>query len=135
MNKFVVFYLCICLDLLTLYLEERAWYASLTVFYFYFSIEISLKSFLRYDSHRASLVPEADAEEVFQDIKRGAAPPRSRGRGLSVRHLTPFFDVTIYNGYGDDDNVCFHRDSKLVYLIFLIGFLYAISQSISTSIL
>ncbi|TFK50070.1 DnaJ-domain-containing protein [Heliocybe sulcata] len=57
-----------------------------------------------YDSHRASLAPEPDAETVFEDIKKGAAPPRARDRGLTVRHLAPFFDASIWSSYRDDDN-------------------------------
>ncbi|THH28232.1 hypothetical protein EUX98_g5945 [Antrodiella citrinella] len=55
-----------------------------------------------YDSHRASLVPEPDAETVFEDIKKGAAPSRARDRGLTVNHLARFFDPMQYNGFGDD---------------------------------
>ncbi|KAH8094576.1 DnaJ-domain-containing protein [Cristinia sonorae] len=54
-----------------------------------------------YDSHRASLVPEPDADTVFEDIKRGAAPPRARDRGLTVNHLARFFDPTQYVGFDD----------------------------------
>ncbi|OBZ72262.1 DnaJ subfamily C member 21 [Grifola frondosa] len=60
-----------------------------------------------YDSHRASLVPEPDADAVFEDIKRGAPPPRARDRGLTVRHLALFFSVTIYSGYDDGENSFF----------------------------
>ncbi|KAH9941358.1 DnaJ-domain-containing protein [Amylocystis lapponica] len=59
-----------------------------------------------YDSHRASLVPEPDASTVFEDIKRGAAP-RTRDRGLTVRHLAQFFDPTIYSGFDDGENSFF----------------------------
>ncbi|KAH9933672.1 DnaJ-domain-containing protein [Epithele typhae] len=54
-----------------------------------------------YDSHRASLVPEPDAADVFEEIKKGAPPPRSRDRGLSVRHLAQFFDTAVYDGFDD----------------------------------
>jgi DnaJ family protein A protein 5 len=58
-----------------------------------------------YDSHRASLVPEQDAEEVFEDIKRGAAPSRARDRGLTVRHLAPFFHPSVWKGFDDGPDV------------------------------
>ncbi|KAK0193607.1 hypothetical protein F5146DRAFT_1031419 [Armillaria mellea] len=57
-----------------------------------------------YDSHKASLEPEPDAETVFEDIRKGAPPPRARDRGLTVRHLARFFDATIWSGFADDDN-------------------------------
>ncbi|KAJ3500639.1 hypothetical protein NMY22_g19195 [Coprinellus aureogranulatus] len=60
-----------------------------------------------YDSHKTSLVPEADGDAVFEDIRSGKAPPRTRDRGLTARHLARFFDVSIYKGYGDDDNSFF----------------------------
>ncbi|OJT13882.1 DnaJ subfamily C member 21 -like protein [Trametes pubescens] len=60
-----------------------------------------------YDSHRASLIPEADAADVMDEIRRGAPPPRARDRGLSVRHLTPFFDSGIYDGVDDGPNSFF----------------------------
>ncbi|EMD33296.1 hypothetical protein CERSUDRAFT_160177 [Gelatoporia subvermispora B] len=60
-----------------------------------------------YDSHRASLAPEPDAQTVFEDIKRGAPPPRARDRGLTVRHLAQFFDSSIYSGFDDTDNSFF----------------------------
>ncbi|KAI8969849.1 DnaJ domain-containing protein [Trametes punicea] len=60
-----------------------------------------------YDSHRASLVPEPDAADVFDEIKRGAPPPRARDRGLTVRHLTQFFDTGIYDGFDDGPNSFF----------------------------
>ena len=58
-----------------------------------------------YDSHRASLIPEPDAEAIFEEIRKGAPPPRSRDRGLTVRHLTQFFDTTICDGFDDGPNV------------------------------
>ncbi|KAF8199497.1 hypothetical protein BJ912DRAFT_844738 [Pholiota molesta] len=61
-----------------------------------------------YDSHRASLIPEPDVETVFDDIRKGAnLTTRVRDRGLTVRHLTRFFDATIWNGFGDQDNSFF----------------------------
>ncbi|KAF5382061.1 hypothetical protein D9615_004223 [Tricholomella constricta] len=54
-----------------------------------------------YDSHKASLVPEADAETVFEDVRKGAPPPRARDRGLTVRHLSRFFDATLWSGFDD----------------------------------
>ncbi|KZT63451.1 DnaJ-domain-containing protein [Daedalea quercina L-15889] len=60
-----------------------------------------------YDNHRASLVPEPDAQSVFDDIRRGAPPPRARDRGLTVRHLAQFFDASICTGYDDGPNSFF----------------------------
>ncbi|KAA1467416.1 DnaJ-domain-containing protein [Dentipellis sp. KUC8613] len=60
-----------------------------------------------YDSHRASLVPEADAETVFEDIKKGHTPARARDRGLSVKHLAPFFNPSIWSGFDDGENSFF----------------------------
>ncbi|KAI0667800.1 DnaJ domain-containing protein [Trametes maxima] len=60
-----------------------------------------------YDSHRASLVPEPDAADVLDEIKRGAPPPRARDRGLNVRHLTQFFDTGVYDGFDDGPNSFF----------------------------
>ncbi|KAI0759556.1 hypothetical protein BD413DRAFT_722231 [Trametes elegans] len=60
-----------------------------------------------YDSHRASLVPEPDAADVFDEIRRGAPPPRARDRGLTVRHLAQFFDTGIYSGFDDGPNSFF----------------------------
>ncbi|KAF9448619.1 DnaJ-domain-containing protein [Macrolepiota fuliginosa MF-IS2] len=54
-----------------------------------------------YDSHKASLAPEPDAETVFEDVKRGAPPSRARDRGLTERHLERFFDPTIWLNFGD----------------------------------
>jgi DnaJ homolog subfamily A member 5 len=46
-------------------------------------------------------------ETIFEDIKRGASPlPRPRDRGLTVRHLAPFFDPSIWSGFEDEPNVC-----------------------------
>ncbi|KAG5646097.1 hypothetical protein DXG03_004336 [Asterophora parasitica] len=55
-----------------------------------------------YDSHKASLVPEADDETVFADVRKGAAPPRARDRGLTARHLSKFMDSTLWTGFDDD---------------------------------
>ncbi|CAL1715733.1 unnamed protein product [Somion occarium] len=60
-----------------------------------------------YDSHRASLVPEPDAETVFEEIRKGAPAPRAQNRGLTVRHLSQFFDTSIYSGYDDEPNSFF----------------------------
>ncbi|RPD54290.1 DnaJ-domain-containing protein [Lentinus tigrinus ALCF2SS1-7] len=60
-----------------------------------------------YDSHRASLIPEPDAADVFEEIRKGAPPPRARDRGLTVRHLTQFFDISIYDGFDDGPNSFF----------------------------
>ncbi|KAI0833753.1 DnaJ domain-containing protein [Trametes gibbosa] len=60
-----------------------------------------------YDSHRAALVPEADAADIMDEIRRGAPPPRARDRGLSVRHLAPFFDTSVYDGFDDSSNSFF----------------------------
>ncbi|KAH7102771.1 DnaJ-domain-containing protein [Auriculariales sp. MPI-PUGE-AT-0066] len=57
-----------------------------------------------YDQHRNALAPEADAETVFEDIRRGAAPPRARDRGLTTKHVLMFFDPRIFAGFGDDSN-------------------------------
>ncbi|KAF5367046.1 hypothetical protein D9758_004051 [Tetrapyrgos nigripes] len=55
-----------------------------------------------YDSHRASLVPEPDEKSVYEDIRKGAPPPRTRGRGLTARHLARFFDQTVWTGFSDE---------------------------------
>ncbi|TFK86714.1 DnaJ-domain-containing protein [Polyporus arcularius HHB13444] len=60
-----------------------------------------------YDSHRASLIPEPDAADVFEEIRKGAPPPRARDRGLTVRHLAQFFDLSIYDGFDDGPNSFF----------------------------
>ncbi|KAG2148999.1 DnaJ-domain-containing protein [Suillus bovinus] len=60
-----------------------------------------------YDSHKASLAPEPDAEAVFDDIRKGAPPPRARDRGLTVRHLAQFFDATIWSDFDDSENSFF----------------------------
>ncbi|KAI0648851.1 DnaJ domain-containing protein [Trametes meyenii] len=60
-----------------------------------------------YDSHRASLIPEPDAADILDEIKKGAPPPRARDRGLTVRHLTQFFDTGVYDGFDDGVNSFF----------------------------
>ncbi|KAG0708086.1 DnaJ-domain-containing protein [Suillus ampliporus] len=60
-----------------------------------------------YDSHKASLAPEPDAAAVFEDIRKGAPPPRARDRGLTVRHLAQFFDATVWSGFNDSENSFF----------------------------
>ncbi|KAF4613668.1 hypothetical protein D9613_007686 [Agrocybe pediades] len=55
-----------------------------------------------YDSHRASLIPEADAESVFEDIRNGVnLSTRVKDRGLTVRHISRFFDATSWSTYDD----------------------------------
>lgn len=56
-----------------------------------------------YDTHRNALAPEADAETVFEDVRRGAAPPRARDRGLTTNHLMMFFNASVWSGFGTDD--------------------------------
>ncbi|KAH8817667.1 hypothetical protein DL96DRAFT_1623054 [Flagelloscypha sp. PMI_526] len=59
-----------------------------------------------YDQHKASLQPEPDAETVFEDIRRGPSSKNSKARadrGLTARHITRFFDATVWKGF-DDDN-------------------------------
>ncbi|KAF8905002.1 DnaJ domain-containing protein [Gymnopilus junonius] len=61
-----------------------------------------------YDSHRASLIPEPDAETVFEDIKRGTnLSTRVRDRGLTVRHLARFLDATTWDTWDDGENSFF----------------------------
>ncbi|KAL1745730.1 hypothetical protein HDZ31DRAFT_35786 [Schizophyllum fasciatum] len=57
-----------------------------------------------YDSHKASLFPEPDAETVFEDVRRGAPPSKARDRGLTVRHLAHYFDMSIWSGFEDESN-------------------------------
>ncbi|KAL4066764.1 DnaJ-domain-containing protein [Scleroderma citrinum] len=57
-----------------------------------------------YDSHKASLAPEPDAEEVFQGVRKGAPPSRARDRGLTVRHLSYFFDTSRWTAFDDSEN-------------------------------
>ncbi|KZO96736.1 DnaJ-domain-containing protein [Calocera viscosa TUFC12733] len=55
-----------------------------------------------YDSHRANLAPEPDADEVFEDIKQGSQKrARASAPGLTVRHLMKFFDVTLWKDLDD----------------------------------
>ncbi|KIJ51106.1 hypothetical protein M422DRAFT_158783 [Sphaerobolus stellatus SS14] len=56
-----------------------------------------------YDSHRASLVPEADAATVFEEVRTDKRHHHVRDRGLTVRHLVKFFDATSWNGFDDSD--------------------------------
>ncbi|KAJ7773041.1 hypothetical protein B0H16DRAFT_1408872 [Mycena metata] len=60
-----------------------------------------------YDSHKASLAPEPDDATVYEDIRKGAAPSRAQDRGLTVRHLSRFFDSSIWTGVDDGDNSFF----------------------------
>ncbi|TFK28209.1 DnaJ-domain-containing protein [Coprinopsis marcescibilis] len=61
-----------------------------------------------YDSHKTSLVPEADGDVVFEDILKGKPPPRTRDRGLTPRHLSRFFDASVWSNFGDDKNGFFY---------------------------
>ncbi|THG99749.1 hypothetical protein EW026_g2672 [Hermanssonia centrifuga] len=54
-----------------------------------------------YDNHRASFIPEPDAQTVFEDVKRGASYSRARDRGLTVRHLEQFLNPSVFTGFGD----------------------------------
>ncbi|KAH9178355.1 DnaJ-domain-containing protein [Lactarius sanguifluus] len=54
-----------------------------------------------YDSHRSALAPEPDAETVINDIKTGAAPPRARDRGLTVRHIQAFLNPSMWSSFDD----------------------------------
>ncbi|EJD06489.1 DnaJ-domain-containing protein [Fomitiporia mediterranea MF3/22] len=57
-----------------------------------------------YDSHRASLVPEPDAETVFEEVRRGnGGSGRPGDRGLTVNHLAPFFNASNWTGFDDSD--------------------------------
>ncbi|KDQ13437.1 hypothetical protein BOTBODRAFT_33461 [Botryobasidium botryosum FD-172 SS1] len=61
-----------------------------------------------YDSHRASLAPEPEAEAVFDDIRRGgpfagSRPGRRAGPGLSTKHLLKFFDASIWSTFDDSE--------------------------------
>jgi hypothetical protein len=44
-------------------------------------------------------------QDVFEAIKKGIVPPRARDRGLSVRHLKPFIDPSIWSDFSDNENV------------------------------
>jgi DnaJ homolog subfamily A member 5 len=50
------------------------------------------------------LIPEADAETVFEDVRRGVKSTL-RDRGLTIRHLAYFFDPTIWEGFDDEEKV------------------------------
>ncbi|KAF8520267.1 DnaJ domain-containing protein [Hysterangium stoloniferum] len=56
-----------------------------------------------YDSHRASLIPEADASTVLEEVRTGKKNSRARDRGLTVRHLMKFFDASNWSGFDDSD--------------------------------
>ncbi|PFH46812.1 hypothetical protein AMATHDRAFT_82436 [Amanita thiersii Skay4041] len=66
-----------------------------------------------YDSHKASLLPEPDTESVVDEIRRGVLPSRARGKGLSSRHLTPFFNISLWSSFDDHDNGFFAIYRKL----------------------
>lgn len=51
------------------------------------------------------MVPEPDVQSVFEDIKSGAVPNRARDRGLTVRHLQPFLDASIWSDFDDSQDV------------------------------
>ncbi|KAI6025784.1 DnaJ-domain-containing protein [Pisolithus orientalis] len=57
-----------------------------------------------YDSHKASLGPEPDSDVVFENIRRGAPATHTRGRGLTVRHLSHFFDATRWSAFDNSEN-------------------------------
>ncbi|KAG8933200.1 hypothetical protein FRC01_010546 [Tulasnella sp. 417] len=60
-----------------------------------------------YDSHRASLAPEPDAEAVFEDIRKGAPPPgrrRMNDPGLQAKHIMRFMDASIWKTMDDSDS-------------------------------
>ncbi|GJJ08618.1 hypothetical protein Clacol_002837 [Clathrus columnatus] len=58
-----------------------------------------------YDSHRSNLIPEADAEEVFEQVKSGATlKVRQRERGLTTRHLVKFFDTNCWSNFDDSES-------------------------------
>ncbi|KAF8072104.1 DnaJ domain-containing protein [Lyophyllum atratum] len=65
-----------------------------------------------YDSHKASLLPEPDEETVFQDVRKGAPPPRARDRGLTTRHLERFLESPLWSGFDDGSDSFFtiHRN-------------------------
>ncbi|KAJ7650445.1 hypothetical protein FB45DRAFT_887971 [Roridomyces roridus] len=60
-----------------------------------------------YDSHKSSLAPEPDDATVYEDIRKGSAPTRPQGPGLTVRHLSRFFDMSISSGFDDGENSFF----------------------------
>ncbi|KZT41263.1 DnaJ-domain-containing protein [Sistotremastrum suecicum HHB10207 ss-3] len=65
-----------------------------------------------YDTHRSSLVPEADAEDVLNDMRHGSGSNNKssvpRGRGLTSKHLMRFFDATVWSGFDDSDSGFFN---------------------------
>ena len=67
---------------------------------------------------------------MFEEIRKGAPPPRARDRGLTVRHLAQFFDTTIVDGFDDGPNVRVVQSSILLHV--LTGGLRVSSQSTAT---
>ena len=57
--------------------------------------------------YKVSQAPEPDVETVFEDIRKGAPPPTTRDRGLTVQHLTLSSARQSWSGYEDRENVCF----------------------------
>lgn len=51
------------------------------------------------------MIPEPDAQTVFEDIRRGAPTSRGRDRGLTVKHLEQFFNPSIYSSYDEGATV------------------------------
>ncbi|KAF8322663.1 DnaJ-domain-containing protein [Clavulina sp. PMI_390] len=65
-----------------------------------------------YDQHRGDLIPEADVDEVFDDIRRGFNPSdQSRRRfndpGITTKHLLRFFDANSWSTMDDGPNSFF----------------------------
>ncbi|KAF8638701.1 hypothetical protein AX17_001996 [Amanita inopinata Kibby_2008] len=56
-----------------------------------------------YDAHKASLAPEPDEDDVVNDVCRGVPPRRTRGRGITARHLSRFFDTTLWSSFDDNE--------------------------------
>lgn len=63
---------------------------------------------------------------MFDEIRRGTAgasarAARSRGPGLTVRHLAPFFDASNWNGFDDGDSVryttCLIINRRIIYCL------------------
>lgn len=55
-----------------------------------------------------SLAPEPDTETVFEEIRKGSnLAPRTKDRGLTITHLAPFFDATIWQSYEDNGTKVF----------------------------
>ncbi|KAG9047348.1 hypothetical protein FS837_002509 [Tulasnella sp. UAMH 9824] len=70
-------------------------------------IRVELQERAWYDSHRASLAPEPDAEAVFEDIRKGAPPPgrrRMNDPGLQAKHIMRFMDASIWRAMDDSDS-------------------------------